>query len=173
MDTLQRSWWMLEFLDEGQSFISSEPQVVEGTEVGAGLSLVSNPYELTVAIPVFGCSVEPGGKLSARDRLEQQIAYQRWQASGRTERNRIIFDFSSGQLQFDASGKDIVFHLTSGEGAVTLRRAEGSREESEARSRTGKRTLSNLSLEIRRGQDSFECIERMSLSFIASPIDKG
>lgn len=173
MDTLQQSEWILEFLDDGQSFISSEPQVVEGMEVGAGLSLVSDSYELKVAVPVFGCTVEHDGELSARDRLEHQLAYQRWQASGRAERDRIIFGFSAGQLQFDSSDKDVVLRLTGSEGAVTLRRAADRREEPEERPHTGKRRLSPLALVIRRGQDSFECAETTSLSYIASRIDQG
>ena len=172
VDAVQGSGWLLEFLEERQSVLWSDPQVVEGSGAGTVVSLVSNSFDLTVAVPLFGCTVEPSGE-SALDRLEHLLAYQRWQESGRPERGLILFDYSGADLRLDSAQGGVFLQLESGEGTVTLRPEEIHHGETEGSPLTGKQSLTDLILEVRRGQDTFRCLEPMSMSFAISPLDEG
>ncbi len=157
---------MLDFLEDRRSVLRSEPQRVGGTGSVTGVALASRSYDLTVALPLFGCTIRVEDGVSAAQRVELALAHRRWLQSGRTEGQLVLFDFTAADLRLDATSGDVVLDLEGDEGDVTMRGTAGSALSFRA---DGPATIvgdvSDATLEVMRDEDTFSCIEPMDFSF--------
>lgn len=141
--------------------------MVQGTGSVAGVAVSSSSYDLTLALPVFGCSVQPSE--GAAEQYQQMLAYQRWLQSGKVAKDQVLFDFTAAELRLETASGEVVLEIESAEGGVTLR---GTAENAASLMAEGPSTivgnLSDLTLEVTRDQDTFSCIEPVDVSLSMS-----
>lgn len=168
---LRGSELLLDFVENGRSVLWSEPQSAQGMGSATRVSLSSGAYDLTVALPAFGCTVDMGD-VSAAEQYELAVAHQRWLQSGRTVQGLVLFDFTAAELRLDATGGTVTLDLESAEGGVTVRgTADGAVNLRAGGPATVVGDVSAATLAITRGDDTFGCEEPMDFSFTVAGTD--
>jgi hypothetical protein len=146
--------------------LSAAPQPVIGAGSAAAVAVSSSAYNLTLALPLFGCTVRVDDNLSAAERFQLALAHQQWLQTGRTVRNLVQFDLTGGALRLDVASGAAVLDLKSGDGGITMRGTAANAIAARAASPTAVVvTVSDASLEVTRGPNTFRCVERFGFSF--------
>jgi hypothetical protein len=151
---------ILEFPERTTSVLQSTPQGVQGSVSGTSITLVSDSYDLALALPTFGCSVAPS----------EYEAYRRVILdTGEVVGDRTSLLLPGGALRVDATSDGFSFEVESPRGSVSMRASGPDDVQVRYTGPAGVRgDVTDVTVDVTLGLDSFTCLEPLELSFSVS-----
>jgi hypothetical protein len=151
---------ILEFPERTTSVLQSTPQGVQGSVSGTSITLVSDSYDLALALPTFGCSVAPS----------ESEAYRRVILdTGEVVGDRTSLLLPGGALRVDATSDGFSFEVESPRGSVSMRASGPDDVQVRYTGPAGVRgDVTDVTVDVTLGLDSFTCLEPLELSFSVS-----